>query len=119
MSEVQNAFSLVERITLAKQFRILEKLDHANAAEYGRKAEILEQGLEGQYGAIYGRFAENRLSTDDCRLVEKILLLHSWLSDWSDESSVDVSEFHQVGFDANSEWHHLKYAQFLYDLNPA
>jgi len=118
VSDSASYFSLTDRINLANQFRILERLDPEQAKEHAKKAEILESGFEGQYGVIFGRFEEKYLSAEDCILVEKTLLLHSWLMDWKDKTNIDVSEYSQALFDANSETDYLSYGQFLYNNAP-
>lgn len=118
VSNSPSPFTLNDRISLANQFRILEKLDPDQAKDHAKKAEILESGYEGQYGVILGQFEANYLSAEDCRLVEKTLLLHSWLMDWNDKANIDVSEYSQVLFDANSESDHLSYGLFLYNNAP-
>jgi uncharacterized protein YfbU (UPF0304 family) len=118
MTEDAQAFSIMERLFLANQYRILEQVDPDNAVEHARRAEILESGFEGQYRTIMNRFEENRLSGEDCAFVEDILVMCSWLQDHKGMSNLDVSEFEQVGFDANNEWEHLRYASFLFKDHP-
>ena len=45
----------MERLILANQYRILEKLDAAEADIYGQRAEILEQGYSGLYPSLFFR----------------------------------------------------------------
>lgn len=120
MADKPITFSITERITLANQFRILTKIDPDYAHHYSLedKIKILEGGFEGQYGQIYGRFMENHLSPEDCKLVEKTMLLHSWLMDWEGKTNIDVSEFRQVQFDVNNETDHYSFAKFLYERSP-
>lgn len=110
-------FSVTQRLFLSNQYRILEKVDPDNSVEHVRKAVILESGFEGHYQSITNLLVENRLPADECWFVAEIMLMCSWLQDHKGLSSLDVSEFEQVGFDANNEWHHMQYASFLFDAN--
>jgi uncharacterized protein YfbU (UPF0304 family) len=112
--------SPVQRLMLANQFRILAKVDPEYAHEYSldEKIEILEQGFEGEYGKILNRFEENRLSDEDCELVHDVLVMTSTFLDLKGETTIDLGDFEQAGFDNNQEYHHLAYARFLLERNP-
>lgn len=111
--------SPVERQILANQYRILCAINpkDANYYHWGEFVDILEQGWEGQYGRVLAQVQENHLSAEACELVANTLTMHSCLRDLDGRSSVDVSEFEQVGFDGNNEFEHLGYAEFLFNRN--
>lgn len=111
-------FDPLVRIQLANQFRILQILDQDQASEYEMKAEILEGGFEAEYGRVIGTFNENGLSEEECGLVNDALLMHSFILDHAATTNADLRAFTYVEFDANSEWDHLKYGQFLFARNP-
>jgi len=105
--------SLVERLILANQYRILSAVA-PRQANYEEFIEILESGYEGEYDRVLAGAGQNRLSAEDCALVNDILLMMSWLLHYRRKTNVKLDEFARPGFDADTEHGHLSYARFLF-----
>ena len=112
--------SILERRILSNQYRILAKVDPENSAFYGYDEiiEILEGGFESQYGRVLNRLKENRLSVEQCNLVEETLVMSSTLLDSREDRGIGLNVDRFVEFDANTEHDHLSYAKFLFERNP-
>jgi uncharacterized protein YfbU (UPF0304 family) len=105
--------SLVERLILANQYRILSAVA-PRQANYEEFIEILENGYEGEYDRVLAGVEPNRLSAEDCALVNDTLLMMSWLLHYRRKTNVKLDEFARPGFDADTEHGHLSYARFLF-----
>jgi uncharacterized protein YfbU (UPF0304 family) len=105
--------SPVERLILANQYRILSAVA-PRQANYEEFIEILERGYEGEYDQVLAGVAPNRLSAEDCALVNDTLLMMSWLLHYRRKTNVKLDEFARPGFDADTEHGHLSYARFLF-----
>lgn len=107
---------LKDRIFLANQFRILEKLDPGNEEPYCRAIKILENGYESEYDTI-GELIDEPVREDVCEEVHSILGMYRSLSSsyeqLSDKSGIAADEVKFVGFDGNNESEYLSYAEFL------
>ncbi len=105
-----------DRIILANQCRILQKVDPDNESEYRRALEILDNGYESEYGTIGGILIEP-VPENVCEEVHSILGLYRSLSNGykqlSDKTGIDAKDVEFRGFDGNNESDHLSYAQFL------
>lgn len=105
-----------DRVILANQFRILQKVDPDNESEYRRAIEILDNGYESEYGSIGGILIEP-VPQNICEEVHGILGLYRSLSDGykqlSDKTGIDAKDVEFRGFDGNNESEHLSYAKFL------
>ena len=108
--------SPVERLMLANQFRILNAVDpdYASFMDLEKKIEALESGFEVEYASVLGRFGEDTLASEECLLVNDMMLLATWLLEYKGKTSLKVEEFAHLGFDGNNEAEHLAYARFLY-----
>jgi uncharacterized protein YfbU (UPF0304 family) len=104
--------SPVQRLILANQYRILSAVA-PRAANYEEFIEILESGYEGEYDRVLARVEPNRLSAEDCALVNDTLLMMSWLLHYRRKTNAKLDEFARPGFDAHTEHDHLSYARFL------
>ena len=105
--------SPTERLILANQYRILSTAA-PREANYEEFIEILENGYEGEYDRVLAHVEPNRLSAEDCALVNDTLLMMSWLLHYRRKSNAKLDEFVRPGFDANTEHDHLSYARFLF-----
>lgn len=112
--------SVLERRILSNQYQILAKVDPENAAFYGYDEiiEILEGGFESQYGRVLNRLSENRLSVENCHLVEDVLVMTSTLLDAREDRGIGLNVDKFVEFDANTEHDYLSYAKFMFARNP-
>ena len=106
-----------DRMMLALQFRILEKLDPDMADSCSRAITILEQGYELEYDSIYGMIDQAFVSTTVCKEVFAILEMYRRLRNGydqlADKSGIDAQQLVFPGFDGNNEGEHLSYGQFL------
>ena len=112
--------SVIERRMLANQYRILRAVAPEEAAreQYDELIDILEGGFEAQYRRIVGSLQEDRLSVDDCALVNHVLLMASWMRQQAATTTLDLDEFRIIEFGETSEANELAYAKFLYRANP-
>src|SRR5690348_11724025 len=105
-AEQSMQLSKIDRILLANQYRILEKLDPANAEIYASNCKVLENGFSLNYAALDQRFKDG-LNSEQCSEVIQILLMfealhHGYVrSKGSIEADLEAITFH--GFDEASE----------------
>jgi uncharacterized protein YfbU (UPF0304 family) len=108
--------TLKERLLLANQFRILEKLHPEEAGHYAQNVKILERGYALDYQDLFDHFSEG-LTVDECREVIEILdmfrMLETAYARLDDKSGIDQGKLKFSGFDGNNESTHLGYADFL------
>lgn len=108
----------VERLLLANQFRILEKLspDTSEKNDYAQRAEVLEQGFTGLYQWVFEVLA-TAVPEQVCEEVFEILNMHSALRNsfaaLEDKSGLDVANVAFLGFDGNEETEYYSFAEFL------
>jgi uncharacterized protein YfbU (UPF0304 family) len=108
--------SKIDRILLANQYRILEKLDPFNAEIYASNCKVLEDGFALNYAALDQRFKDG-LTAEQCSEAIRILLMfealhHGYVrSKGAIEAEIDSIAFH--GFDGESEAALLAYAAYL------
>ncbi len=108
--------STTERLILSNQFRLLEILDPENASHHSRKARIVEEGYELNYGWMTDHLYEG-LSREECIRVLEILDMYSSLlfsfGAAKDDTGLDRASVEFFGFDGNHESELKQYAQFL------
>lgn len=106
-----------DRLILANQYRILEKVDPENAESYKRVISILERGYEREYKFIDTRIDHSTVSIEQCNEVCDILDMYRSLRgsyhELSDNSGIDARDIVFPGFDGNNESEYLSYARFL------
>jgi uncharacterized protein YfbU (UPF0304 family) len=78
----------IQRRILANQYRLLSHLDEAQASGHQRRAEILEEGYEGQYFAIFDEIADP-LPERECKFVFEVLNMYHALQ----QRASDLAEF--------------------------
>lgn len=73
-ADVPHSIPMSDRLILARQARILAELteDENDAQHYRQNAEILEEGLTGEYGTVFASI-QPELSRTDCALLWDIL----------------------------------------------
>jgi uncharacterized protein len=105
----------VERMILANQCRILEKLYPEDG--YAEVREVLENGYELHYNWIAERVYEETLSEDRCKEILDILSMFEALKfsyeKLTDKSGIDEHDIRFRGFDGNNEPTEHSYAQFF------
>ncbi|HZS83018.1 MAG TPA: YfbU family protein [Stellaceae bacterium] len=108
--------SKIDRIILANQYRILEKLDPANADIYATNYRVLESGYELNYEALDLRFG-NGLSKEQCNEVLQILnmfeSLHKSYLENKKSADIRIESISFAGFDGTTEADYLGYVTFL------
>ncbi len=107
-----------DRLVLANQFAILEKLDPKEAEWYAQSRDVLESGYELMYGAVFRSISDDTMSEEQCEEVNRIMFMFSHLKVVYDElpDKSGVEEPHFEGFDGNGEDKELCFAQFCCDL---
>src|SRR5579883_1589738 len=104
--------SKVERLILANQFRILEKLDPGGeAGSFQQALEILEHGYTLDYEALVSHF-HDEVPEQTCSEVIDILNLYRALTKALrelPEGSLNQNEATFKGFDGNEEGIHYSY----------
>lgn len=108
--------SVVERLLIANQFRILEKLYPDEADYYSSNRKVLERGYKLHYGEIFESFYEE-MSERECKEVIDILDMYRAITfsyrDLSDKDEIREEEIRFYGFDGNNEIRQYLYAKFF------
>src|SRR5262245_16898442 len=108
-----------ERLVLANQYRILEKLYPEEASYFENSRSVVEQGYELEYAWIAERVYDEAqcLSTEECREVYKILQMHEDLvrsyESLADKTGIDKADILFCGFDGNHEAKWLGYCEHV------
>jgi uncharacterized protein len=109
--------SIKDRLFLANQFLILEKLCPNDAEYYAHKRKALERGYALEYGRVAEDIDREGLSEDQCRLVRDVLDMHRALglsyNALEDKSGINESDIRFFGFDGNNEIAYMAYANYL------
>ena len=109
--------NLQERLLLANQFRILERLDPEDAVQHSERREALERGYVLEYGGTFETISPLEMSEADCRLVMNVFDLFSSLQNshaqLNDTAGIDSSKLQCRGFDGNNESELRGYALYL------
>lgn len=112
--------SLTERVIIANQFKILEKLYPDEAKYYAIQRKALEAGYKLHYADIVENFYDE-MSEEECREVIDILDMYRALTfsynRLPDKAGIDEREIRFDGFDGNEETSQYLYAlYFIVDL---
>jgi uncharacterized protein YfbU (UPF0304 family) len=100
-----------ERLTLAAQYRILERIDPGQG--WLNFVEIVEGGYEAEYNAMTD-LLHTPLPADKCNFVMRALALYDALQrPYSDARQEIPAERIFPGFDGNNEVSYLGYLRFL------
>lgn len=115
--------SKIERLMLSNQYRILEALHPDDADYYKNTRTALEEGFELHYNEIFQGFAENELTTDECREVLDILDMYRAITFSSNKlNAEDINEIDSFylkfeGFDLNDEYEGKRVIYARYFIN--
>lgn len=106
----------VERLQLANQFAILEKLDGSNAEYHAKNRKILQEGFTVLYSEVFQEIGEE-ISVDTCRYVFDVLDMH-WALQQSfeglaDKEGLTLEDVRFEGFDGNNESEHYAFIKYL------
>jgi uncharacterized protein YfbU (UPF0304 family) len=98
--------TLKDRVLLANQYRILEKLYPSEADYYRNIVEVRESGYTFDYHLLTEHFSPC-LTAEECREIRDILemhrMIHNALQDTTDRSGIDPDRITFKGFDLNNE----------------
>jgi uncharacterized protein YfbU (UPF0304 family) len=119
MSEFK--LSKKDRLILANQFKILERLYPAEASYYEEHRTALEEGYELHYSWMFEHIFDG-VTEAECRRVLDIMQMYSQMHfayrDLDDKSEINPDDVVFKGFDGNGETSLMAYARyFMYTLN--
>lgn len=124
MNNGQVELSVLDRIILANQYRILESVceEPDEAKSYRDNRIVVENGYELHYDSLKSTILESRMSRSQCLEVMDILDMYAALKAshgrLDQGEDVDENEIRFRGFDGNHEAEFAEYAEFLiHDLN--
>lgn len=107
--------SKLERLTLANQYLILEKLYPEEAKSY----KLLRTALEDGYAIHYGNLTEHiydELSEEDCRFVLDVLSMYRAINDVvtkTENKQIQANYYSKFnGFDGNEETKYYSYCKY-------
>lgn len=101
------SFTLNERLILANQYTILEKLsEHEDDAKrYAQLRNIVQDGLTLEYGDLFSGFENEELTEQQCNDVIDILDMYRHITDsyeaLEDKQELTASDVRFPGFDGN------------------
>lgn len=111
-----DTLSPVERLQLANQFQILEKLDPDNAEQYAEARDIIVHGYSILYDKVFGAIY-NEMPLDECTYVYDVLDLHRVLirsfNALTDKQGLTEDDVRFRGFDGNNETKRWAFAEYL------
>jgi uncharacterized protein len=114
--ETITTLSKVERLMLANQLRILERLDSENADEYRKNLDIILHGYTIQYEDVLSGIYDE-MSVEECRYVYDVLDLYRVLirsyDELKDKEGLTSDDVKFRGFDGNNESKRLAFAEHL------
>ncbi len=109
--------TLVERIILSNQLRILEIVDSGDADYYRRTPDAVTAGYELEYGELARAMSTDTMNEADSREVVDILNMYRELTfdygELADKSGIEPRDVQFPGFDGNEEPKELGYVEFL------
>jgi uncharacterized protein len=110
-----------ERLIIANQLKILEKLYPEEAEYYAQQRKAVEYGYALHYEDVFEGLYDG-LSEEECKEVLDILSMYRALTfsyqRLDDKTGVEESALHFKGFDGNEETRQYSYAQyFIMDLD--
>lgn len=112
--------SAAERLILANQYRILQRLETKPRNDYERSIEILENGYTEYYGFVVQYLEIDPFPVSIATEVHDILAMFAqlqWVKDSLYDPTLTESPLYQFwGFDGNNSSRHLEYAQFLHKM---
>lgn len=106
---IPETLTVVERLSLANQFRILAKLHDDESLLVN--AEILEDGYTGRYGDAI-RLRHNEVPLGICNETDEILNMYRRINNAiaklqpEEKESLNLKKIEFEGFDANNDFHY-------------
>ena len=117
MTEENLTLTINERLLLANQYLILEKLYPDEADSIKQMRTIVEKGYELHYNDLNVAITECRLTEEACREVMDILDMYRALSDscnrLEEKEGIEKKKIQFDGFDGNDSSGRFFYARFL------
>jgi uncharacterized protein len=112
-----------QRLVLANQYRILERLanianDETSATSYDRSAEALEDGYQSAIDNLFDRIFDG-LPREECSFVVTSMAMFDALQRSFDALTAEKREgieeyrINGFGFDGNNETEYMAYARFI------
>jgi uncharacterized protein len=120
MDESMNNLSMKDRLIIANQLKILEKLYPEEAAEYAKHRKAIEQGYKLHYSWLTEWFYDE-MSEGECQEVLSILDMYRAITfsyqKAEDKEDLEESDIKFHGFDGNNEGKQFGYTlYFIVDL---
>lgn len=112
--------SKLERLVLANQYRILERLYPEEADYYEANRKAIESGFELHYEDCFSALSEDELTSKECEEVLDILSMYRAITFSNRDNKVEESYVKFRGFDLNDEYEgkRVMYARyFINDLD--
>lgn len=111
-----HTLTIMERVQLANQFRILQQIDENESDHWAKCKEIVESGYTIMYGEIFQGFSDE-LDRDDCVFVFDVLDMYRDLKfsygALPDKTGIDEYDVTFRGFDGNNETEYYSFIGFL------
>jgi uncharacterized protein YfbU (UPF0304 family) len=112
--------TLQERLLIANQLKMLEKLYPDEADYYSKHRKAIENGYKLHYAWLVEHFSDE-MTEEECREVLDILDMYRVLTfsyqKLKDKSGIDEQDIRFRGFDGNNETNQYSYVQyFVIDL---
>jgi len=111
--------SRLERLQLANQYLILEKVDPNNESEYAKLRLAIEHGFEFEIAIMADQRVLEPLSYQECEEVREILDMHialySAVERFGKDIAVALDQVGFEGFDGSREARQLAYVSYLLD----
>jgi uncharacterized protein YfbU (UPF0304 family) len=113
--------SIKDRLIIANQLKILERLYPEEAGGYSIHRKAIENGYKLHYSWLTNHFCEEEMSEEECREVLSILDMYRAITfsyqRAEDKEGLDESEIMFRGFDVNHEVKQFGYVMyFIVDL---
>jgi uncharacterized protein YfbU (UPF0304 family) len=110
------SLTIIERLQLANQFALLEKLDPHEKEHYAMCREVLTDGYTAFYGEVFQGIGEE-LPEEHCQFVYDVLDMHRDLTGsyeaLTDKAGIDPFLVSFRGFDGNNEVELMGFLRFL------
>lgn len=123
MSDKHVKLTRVERLLLANQLRIMEKLYPDEERDFARHRKALEEGFELHYAWLFQSIYDDAeiMTIDESQFVLDVLDMYSHLLQsynvLSDQAGIPPDRIRFGGFDGNNETKYLAFCQYwLFDL---
>jgi DNA protecting protein DprA len=106
----------LERLQLANQFEILEKMKPEEAEHYASLREIVERGYTIRYEEVFNGIYDE-MSLDECKYVYDVLDMHRALinsfNELKDKQGLTAEDVKFKGFDGNNESKRHGFVRYL------